>query len=133
MQFEGMRRGAQIPNLTPLIDIVFLLLVFFLLTAHFVKDKRLDIQLPKAESALPSDKDAALELVLDRQNHIHIGDKLIRDGDLTTAVEQALRMRSNKQITLRGDQGADLKHVVAVMDAAHKAGASGVDIVTDQP
>ncbi|MCK5385827.1 MAG: biopolymer transporter ExbD, partial [Gammaproteobacteria bacterium] len=39
MEFEGLQRNRKIPSLTPLIDIVFLLLVFFMLTAHFVKDE----------------------------------------------------------------------------------------------
>ncbi|RMH60575.1 MAG: biopolymer transporter ExbD [Zetaproteobacteria bacterium] len=133
MQFEGLRRGAHAPNLTPLIDIVFLLLVFFMLTAHFVKDERLDVQLPESESALSDEDDAAIELVLDRQNRVYLDDTQVPLAELAERLRLALRSRSNKHVKLRGDRGTNLRHVVAVLDAAKKAGASGVDIVTRRP
>ncbi|MES9848528.1 MAG: biopolymer transporter ExbD, partial [Candidatus Thiodiazotropha sp.] len=45
MEYEYKRRSGQVLNLTPLIDVVFLLLVFFMLTAHFIEDEAIDIQL----------------------------------------------------------------------------------------
>ena len=63
MQFEGGRRSSHVPNLTPLIDIVFLLLIFFMLTSHFVREDALDIQLPEAESGHSLDDKKALKLL----------------------------------------------------------------------
>ena len=133
MQFEGLPHRRKIPTLTPLIDIVFLLLVFFLLTAHFVKDESLDITLPEAESALPLEDKQALEIVLDKDGRILLHDMPVAVDKLTETLSHALQGRSNKQILLRGDQRAHLGLTVQVMDAARKAGAESLDIITQQP
>lgn len=133
MEFEGLQRNRKIPSLTPLIDIVFLLLVFFMLTAHFVKDEVLDITLPEAEAAITLDNEDALEIVLDNQGHILINKKHIAVSDLDKVIKQLLQGRKNKQIILRGDEVAQLGLTVKVMDAARKAGASSLDIITQKP
>ena len=133
MQFEGLPHRRKIPSLTPLIDIVFLLLVFFLLTAHFVKDESLDITLPEAESALPLGDEEALEIVLDKSGQILLHDRHVAPNELTETLRRTLQGRGNKQVLLRGDHAAQLGLTVKVMDAARKAGAESMDIITQQP
>ncbi len=133
MEFEGLQRNRKIPSLTPLIDIVFLLLVFFMLTAHFVKDQVLDITLPEADSATTLDNEEALEIVLDKQGYILIKQKHIAVNELDNVLQQMLSGRKNKQVILRGDEVAQLGLTVKVMDAARKAGARSLDIITQKP
>lgn len=133
MEFEGLQRNRKIPSLTPLIDIVFLLLVFFMLTAHFVKDEVLDITLPEAESASTLENENALEIVLDKQGHILIKQNHIAVNELEQVLKEKLRGRKNKQVILRGDEIAQLGLTVKVMDAARKAGATSLDIITQKP
>lgn len=133
MEFEGLQRNRKIPSLTPLIDIVFLLLVFFMLTAHFVKDEALDISLPEAESSVVLNKEDVLEIFLDNSGHILINKKHIAVTDLDRVLKQQLQGRKNKQVILHGDKVAKLGLTVQVMDAARKAGASSLDIVTKKP
>lgn len=132
MEFEGLQRNRKIPSLTPLIDIVFLLLVFFMLTAHFVQDEVLDITLPEADSATTLDNEDALEIVLDKRGHILIKKKHIAVNDLEKVLQEMLHGRKNKQVILRGDEVAQLGLTVKVMDAARKAGASSLDIITQK-
>ena len=133
MQFEGTRRSGQAPNLTPLIDIVFLLLVFFMLTAHFVRDEGIAIQLPQAETAVSREDDAAVVVVLDTDGRIHLAGEIIEATALEGALRRALQTRSKKWVTLRGDRASDLGNAVAILDAARKAGAETVDVVTEKP
>jgi len=133
VEFEGLQRNRKIPSLTPLIDIVFLLLVFFMLTAHFVKDQVLDITLPEAGSARTLENEEALEIVLDKGGHILIKQKYIAVNDLDQVLQQMLSTRKNKQVILRGDEVAQLGLTVKVMDAARKAGAGSLDIITRKP
>lgn len=133
VEFEGLQRNRKMPSLTPLIDIVFLLLVFFMLTAHFVKDDVLDITLPEAESATTLDNEDAIEIVLDKQGHITVKQKHIAVSELDKVLKEMLHGRKNKQVILRGDEIAQLGLTVKVMDAARKAGAKSLDIVTQQP
>lgn len=133
MEFEGLTSRHKTPNLTPLIDIVFLLLVFFMLTAHFVKDQSLDINLPEANSATNLEDQGALEIVINNNGDILIDKKIIKSDELAVALQQSLQARSNKQVILRGDKSSKLDLTVQVMDAARKAGAESLDIITDQP
>lgn len=132
MQFEGRRRTSQIPNLTPLIDIVFLLLVFFMLTSHFVQEQALNIDLPVADSGEAVTEDTQLEVVIKADGVFLIDDHIVESGNLEAVLRQHLATREDKLVRVRGDRGAPLGEAVTVLDAARKAGADGVDIVTEQ-
>jgi biopolymer transport protein ExbD len=133
MEFEGLTSRHKTPNLTPLIDIVFLLLVFFMLTAHFVKDQSLDIVLPEANSAVNLEEQGALEIVINNKGEILIAKQIVKSDELDEALQQSLQGRSNKQVVLRGDKNSKLDLTVQIMDAARKAGAESLDIITNQP
>lgn len=133
MQLEGLRRSRRSPNLTPLIDIVFLLLIFFMLTSHFVDDESISIELPHAESAIANEQDDVIEIVLDAQGKIRIAGEDVEAAELEEKLRLVLAGSENKWVTLRGDQQADLSFAVNVLDAARKAGAESVDIITQQP
>jgi len=132
MEFEGLRRNHHTLNLTPLIDIVFLLLVFFMLTAHFVKDESIAIELPEAQSSSELEDDV-VEVSVDNQGQMRVDGQLVTATTLEAQLRSALDKRENKWVTLRGDRGANLEQAVVVLDAARKAGAASVDIVTTPP
>ncbi len=132
MQFEGRRRVGQVPNLTPLIDIVFLLLVFFMLTSHFVQEQALNIDLPVADSGEAVTEDSRLEVVLTPEGHLLIDEHIVEAESLEAVLNQQLQGRKDKLVRVRGDRGAPLGKAVMVLDAARKAGADGVDIVTER-
>ena len=133
MQFEGVRRSSDVPNLTPLIDIVFLLLVFFLLTAHFVRDEGIAIELPEAESAVASDDDALVEVVIDSDGVIRLCGDIVAPQQLEARIKAALEGKAKRWVTLRGDRSTQLQLAVSVLDAARRAGAESVDVVTEKP
>ena len=131
MQFEGRRRLSHTPNLTPLIDVVFLLLVFFMLTSHFVREESIKVDLPTAQSGAADDREY-LQVVLDAQGRILMHDHFIDASDLEARLQAELSERSDKIVRIRGDRSASLGLAVGVLDAARKAGAEGVDIVTEE-
>ena len=133
VEFEGLQRNRKIPSLTPLIDIVFLLLVFFMLTAHFVKDQVLDISLPEAESAQQLNDEKLLEVLIKKGGVISVNKKIITKEKIEDYFEEKLPAMRNKKVLLRGDTKTELGLVVSIMDAARKAGATSLDIVTQQP
>ena len=133
MEFKGLTTSHRTPNLTPLIDIVFLLLVFFLLTAHFVKDQSLYIDLPTADSASDMKEGEALEILINSSGVILIENKSVHQNNLTESLQKILATRANKKVILRGEKNSRLDLTVKVMDAARKAGAASLDIVTRQP
>lgn len=134
MQFEGRRRTSNVPNLTPLIDIVFLLLIFFMLTSHFVRDEIIDIDLPEADSGEPLDEFKQIEVVINENGNYSINEQLLTLEELETRLIDELQNQKEKVVRIRGDENVDLGIAIGAFDAARKAGATGVDIVTvDRP
>jgi len=134
MQFEGRRRTSHIPNLTPLIDIVFLLLIFFMLTSHFVRDEVINIDLPEADSGEALDEPQQVEVVINETGEFSIDNQLISLDKLQGVLEDKLKNQEEKVVRIRGDENVDLGIAIEAFDAARKAGADGVDIVTiDHP
>jgi biopolymer transport protein ExbD len=132
MRFEGSRRNSHVPNLTPLIDIVFLLLIFFMLTSHFVRDDALNIQLPQAQSGVQLDEKQGIEIVIDAQGQwLYKGQALDADAMLQT-LQTDLSGREDRRVRIRGDKTSSLGSAVTVLDIARRAGADGVDIVTER-
>lgn len=134
MQFEGRRRTSHVPNLTPLIDIVFLLLVFFMLTSHFVRDEVLNIDLPEADSGEALDEPQQIEIIINEAGEYLIHSEIVTLEALELLLIEELKEQKEKVVRIRGDENVDLGIAIGAFDAARKAGASGVDIVTiDHP
>ena len=132
MQFEGSRRSSHVPNLTPLIDIVFLLLIFFMLTSHFVREDALNIQLPEAESGHQLDEKKSIEIVIDAQEQWLYQGQLVDAKSLKAVLREDLSKLESKRVRIRGDKVSDLGSAVSLLDLVREAGATGVDIVTEK-
>ncbi len=132
MQFEGYRRSSNIPNLTPLIDVVFLLLIFFMLTSHFVRNESLNIELPEAETGERLQEGDVLEIIIDADGNLIYQNQKMDDALLEEKLRGDLLTVQDKNVRIKGDERADLGKAVRVLDIARKAGASGVDIVTEK-
>ncbi len=132
MQFEGLRRSSHVPNITPLIDIVFLLLVFFMLTSHFVQDDTLNIQLPETESGQRLDEKKSIEIIINSEGQWLYEELLLNEDDLFTVLQKDLAEREDKRVRIRGDKSSDLDSAIKLLDVARRAGATGVDIVTER-
>jgi biopolymer transport protein ExbD len=132
MQFEGNRRSSHVPNITPLIDIVFLLLVFFMLTSHFVQDDVLNIQLPETESGQRLDEKKSIEIVINAEGQWLYLERVVSADELYLVLQQDLSEREHKRVRIRGDKSSDLDSAVTLLDVARRAGATSVDIVTER-
>lgn len=132
MRFEGRKKAGQGINLTPLIDVVFLLLIFFMLTSHFMRDETIPLDLPIATTSTPLEGEL-LQVVLDNRGQILLKGDVVAPNLLEVRLQQELRNRANKRLQIRGDKAALLEAVITVLDAARHAGAEGVDIITREP
>jgi biopolymer transport protein ExbD len=133
MEYEYKRRSSQVLNLTPLIDIIFLLLVFFMLTAHFIEDQAIDIQLPVAQSSQPSVDDDTVEVVLMPNGELLVDGHTATLDTLEQTLRGALHAPDKRHVRLKGDQSASFGAGVKVIDAARSAGAESLDILTEKP
>jgi len=127
------RRSGAVLNLTPLIDIVFLLLVFFLLTAHFVEDEAISIDLPEASSSALTNDDEYVEVIITSDGNLLVDGKTLATDVLESKLRGALHAPGKRFVRLRGDTESRFGLAVHVIDAARSAGAESLDILTEKP
>lgn len=114
-------------NLTPLIDIVFLLLVFFLLTTQFIEEDGIGVKLPSSNSVTTRDRDE-VAVAITRQGDLYVdGQRLPLAG---LAAKLADMLGSDTTVVVRGDREVALQTLVAVMEKAKQAGAARLVVAT---
>lgn len=117
--------------LTPLIDIVFMLLIYFLLTANFIAESGIDVSLPRSE-ATASRADAEITVYLDANGRIYLEKQPVAFNDLFGRLQGRLRTEPGSMVVVKADRGVDLQAVVNVMDIARNAGAGRLFLATRQ-
>lgn len=126
---------ASTLSLTPLIDVVFLLLIFFLVTSEFEdEERRLDIVLPSATSAVPmTAKPREVIIDVDDQGTVYVGGKPTSIDELQTVLEAAVNNNpTNQTVVIRADRSATFQPVVSVMDVCNKTGISDYSVTTQE-
>jgi len=111
-------------ELTPIIDMVFLLLIFFLVTTTFQQTEReMQIALPEAISAGPISMSLA-ELVInvERDGSIIVSGRTISTDDLRVLITEAVASNPNQKVTVRGDRETPYANIVTVLDVCKGAG-----------
>jgi len=131
-------RGIRKPEIqmSPLIDVIFLLLIFYAVTTQFVADERLKLKLPEAKTAEDAgiNRDERPPLVtIAADGSIWIDDKIVPDSELESRIKQLVERAPEDGIILKGDEGADYGVVVRVLDLARSAGAKGIQMSADRP
>lgn len=112
-------------DLTPVIDMVFLLLIFFLVATTFQQTEReMKIALPAAEASGPISM-ALREIVVnvDASGSIFIAGRQISEGDLSSLVAEAIRANPDQKVSVRGDRNASYGMMARVLDLCKAAGA----------
>ena len=117
--------------LTALIDIVFLLLVYFLLTSSFVQRQGLELELPRAMSGTAVR--APLPLQVEQNGEIFFEGRKIQGPELVNLLRERLSSAAEKRVLIEADRRAPLSAVVSAMDAARLAGAKSLSLVTEKP
>ena len=131
-------RGGRKPEvqMAPLIDVIFLLLLFYAVTTQFVADERLKLKLPEAKTAEDAgiNRDERPPLVtIAADGSIWIDDKIVPESELEGRIKQLVERAPEEGIILKGDEGADYGIVVHVLDLARSAGAKGIQMSADRP
>lgn len=137
MKLVNLRRGGRPEvQISPLIDVIFLLLIFYAVTTQFVTDERLKLDLPEAttsEKAGQGEEERPPVVTVAADGTVFIGDEEIAPDQLEARLDALVRDARDQQIILKGDQGADYGVVVRVLDTARAVGAKGIQMSTEQP
>lgn len=119
-------------NITPMIDIVFLLLIFFMVTSRFAaEDRELEVTLPSASSAMPLIVQPQEMFVnVDRAGGYFVNGRTYDVPSLGVLLRQAETNNPGQRVIIRADKAVAFDHVVAVMDLCNQAGIVGYSVAT---
>lgn len=134
MNLQVRPRAEPEVNLTSLIDVVFLLLIFFMVSTSFVKQSKISIRLPEADSAsIVEETPEQIDIMITEQGTYLInGRELInsRPETIRNALQKLSGGNTNMPLTISADANARHQHVVTAMDVAGKLGFVKISIAT---
>ena len=137
MKFRRRRQDDVGVDLTPLIDVVFLLLIFFMVSTTFIRETQLKIALPEASGELQEIEEDLIEITIDRAGDYAVNGRLLVNHELDTlmrALREVLAERDHAtRVVVTADATAQHQAVVRAMDAAGRVGLTRVSITTRQP
>ncbi len=127
------RKARKQPELSiaPLIDIIFLLLIFFMVTTTFAKREGIAVKKPKAEMAEQLDNQS-LAVTIDEKGRVYADDKEIDTAELGALVKQHVTTQAEASVIVEADARADVGVLVKVLDTCKKAGAQRLAIGAKQ-
>ncbi|MBZ0268528.1 biopolymer transporter ExbD [bacterium] len=118
-------------NVTPMLDVVFILLIFFIVTASFVKESGIDVNRPQAETAQLKEK-ANILIAIDAAGDIWIDRRLIDPRAVRANIERMHAENPQGTVVIQADNDARTEVLVTVMDAARMAGVYDVAIAAER-
>lgn len=122
-------------NLTPLIDVVFILLLFFMVTTTFNRHSELRIDLPEASSETQPEQNKKLEVAIDSEGRYFVnGIKVVnsKSESLLSALRQEIGNNKDLPVSIRADAQTPHQSVITAMDAVSKLGLTRMSIATTQ-
>ena len=122
-------RSEAAVDLTPMIDMTFILLIFFMVSTTFVKDMKVDINRPSASSATVASTKAP-RLYIDRQGEVYLDGEPIRIWVIQSRLRDQLKGMTQKSVLVVTDDQVPSGGLVQVVDEARRAGAEDVGVAT---
>lgn len=123
-------------NLTPLIDVVFILLIFFMVSTTFQKESQIKIELPEASGEPVEDRKELLEIVIDAEGRYFIDQQQVVNTELGTlkrAIQKYLGKQTDLPVVIRADRSTPYEAVVRAMDATAQLGLVKMSLATSKP
>ncbi|MUK39371.1 biopolymer transporter ExbD [Aliivibrio fischeri] len=121
---------AQI-DLTSMLDIVFIMLIFFIVTSSFVRESGVEVNRPQA-SNVSSQKDAGIFVAITASNDIFIDKRMVDVERVQATLEHLLLEQPEASLVIQADEHAYNGTVIKVMDAAKGAGVKGIALAAEK-
>lgn len=129
-------RGGEEDNseidLTPMLDVVFIMLIFFIVTASFVKESTIDVNIPEDQETPPpaaDDDNAAIVVKITANNEVWMEDRRVDVRAVRANIERIHAEKPKAPVVIKADANAVAKTFVAVADAAREANVYNVSLL----
>lgn len=122
-------------NLTPMIDVVFLLLLFFMVSTSFIRESSLKVDLPEATGQALTEKQAPIDIVINTEGQFIIDEVTLLKPDNTQLegqLKKAVGDTQDPHIIISADADTDYQHIVSAMDVAQQLGYTRLTLATRQ-
>ncbi len=122
---------AQAIDLTPMLDVVFIMLIFFIVTASFVKEAGIEVDRPEA-TTWSEKKSASILIAVGSNNEIWVDKKKVDPRGVRQAIEILLAENPKGTVVIQADSAAQVEQIVAITNAAREAGVDNIAVSTDK-
>ncbi len=119
-------------DITPMLDVVFIMLIFFIVTASFVKESGIEVNRPDAATTAAKPK-ANILIAINESGEIWINKRNVEVTQVRANIERLHAENPQGTVVIQADEEAKTKTLVAVMDAARQAGIYDVSLATQEP
>ncbi len=127
---QDRRKSESEVNLTPMLDVVFIMLIFFIVTASFVKESGIEISRPGASTAVRKERGNIL-IAISANDQIWMNRRQVDPRALRANIERAHAENPQGAVVIQADKAAKTGLLVQVMDAAREAGVDDVSLAAD--
>ena len=118
-------------NITPMVDVILVLLVIFMVTANFLKKESININLPKVAKADANIKEST-QIALTKDGKFFIEGKSITEEDLVTSMSREAKLRPNMRVTLAADENISYGSVSKLMGVLRRCGVTKIALSVKQ-
>jgi len=130
MKLRDRKRADFMVEMTPLVDVVFLLLIFFMVSTSFSVSDSLKLELPSSKSATKDQQVEEVLVSIDASGQLYVQEKPVEDGELRHSILNISKGDPNMRVVLRADAETRHKRVVYVMDIVRELGMGKLAIAT---
>ncbi len=131
MRFRPKKQEVDNIDVSPLIDMVFILLIFFMVTTTFVKDMKLDLNRPSAASASKASS-KVVRVYIDNTNQIYVDNQPVKLWALQSKLRDLLRESTEKSVLVISDSTIPVERLIDVVDECRMSGAKDVAVSTSK-
>ncbi|MCY3942118.1 MAG: biopolymer transporter ExbD [Gammaproteobacteria bacterium] len=115
-------------NITPMLDIVFIMLIFFIVTTSFVKELGVDLDRPSNAPVQEQKRSEVIPVRIDANGQVFVEDRLVHVGAIRANIVSGLAGKPDATVVVIADRNADSGFIVTVVDQARVAGAAKVSL-----
>ncbi len=126
IEFERTRKSVRNLPLTAMIDVVFILIIFFMLTTSFMRYESMELLLPSAGGGKAANAKDVARIVINNDNSINFGQRRVSEQELNHTLETILTDNPNQRVVVFTDNKVSMQKLVSVMDMVTVAGGKSL-------